>query len=313
MTNRSVITTGALLALATAIACGSPPSDQAGGVDEAAVADIAGDLPEGAYEITVTGAWEDTGEYTGDADPMHYRRASDGSNRQGPHLFRLRTDVVSGDGESTQAEALVVLPDGITPGTYDLVPNHDPGDDEVAASFRSQHAPFTFGGQYADVDGTIEIGEVGERLTARLEYTAWDRDEESVTVEGRVHALPFEFRPEGHFVVTGDREEDYEGAVQVARHGTRDIHIAAMGDISDDDSYSVLFDIPNDVEPGLHPLTTDSDQDGIQVDVPDQAELDGEIRIERDGDVVHGEFDFTASGEQNVEVTGAFEHVELAG
>ncbi len=309
---RTHVRRGAALLATTTLAlvggCKGDGDEEPGGeaaaseIDERAVADIAEGLEPGDAEITITGDLQSTGEYTGGGWNVKYSPAARGStNREGPHRLQLMADL---EGEHDRARVSISFHPGIDLGEYELTyaGPRDLEHGQVSASITVGGGAGIFS---TNVDGTAEFAELGETVTARFAFDISNRDGDTVTVEGRARGIPYEPRPEGSFVATGAADAEWEGGATFAETSNGN-YAVSLGSTRGDER--VGFTLPPDIEPGTHALVRRGD--GLRVNVPGRPdEIEGTLELRRDGDYLHGKFELKGTGDADVEVKGAFEHV----
>ncbi|MEX2387498.1 MAG: hypothetical protein WD534_06435 [Phycisphaeraceae bacterium] len=293
--------------------CGDAASGGGGAVDAQAVAQIAEGLEEGGYELELSGAATSVGEYTGNGKPVLYEPAKEGDNTQGPRLVRVRIGAYHQDDDAQSASPAFitfVLPENVQTGTQALAVSRTAEEGQVTAQLIGDGYGWSFA---REVEGTIELAEVGERFTAAWQFDIADGQENTVQVLGRAYGVPFSPKLEGAYTLTrdGGEAESFEGLGSWSRQGGGAEYLLMFGP---EPGNSISFRIPADIEPGEHSLRLRRDDgDGVPVSLPDRVEsVDGRIRIEQAGEQTHATFDLTGTGEQTLEVTGAFRHLTMS-
>lgn len=283
------------------VACESGDSSESGGSDPRAAERIGEGLEPGGHELATEGSARVIGAYGGDRGPTEFRPArSDGSNAEGPYTFRVRA-MTERDGEEIMAYALLEIPEGSGPGTYELTRS---GDNATAtAMLRSTAQAWVFA---RDVEGTLEIAELGEHLTAAFEYRAHDGDGDAVDVQGRVYRIAFEPQLEVHgaWVVNGE-SANIEG--QQARMLSDTLVIGPL-------SRGLIFSLPADLAPGDYALSTSREDGTIRVTrTPiNEQTVSGHMQVERDGEHFNGRFELTAEGDdETFSANGEFQYLKL--
>lgn len=268
------------------------------------MAEIAGDLESGQYELEISGDLTGGGKFTTDGSNGKYFVARGGTNAEGPHRLQLHTPLSEGD--SDRARVTIFFHPDISPGEYELTYTSSTSLEkgEVAAMVSSD------GTWTTDIDGTVEFAETGgSNVTAGFAFRVANRDDQRISVEGRAHSLPFLPRPEGHFVVSGGEEIQYEGGVSVhhdERSGKTTLMMTPDRRVED----SVVLEVPTNARAGSHTISEGGE--GVTAKAPGRPDrIDGELKLERDDRYISGTFEFSTSGEQDVDVEGSFEFVEL--
>lgn len=285
---------------------GSQSGGEAAAADESAVDEIGEGLEPGGYEIEVTGDVEQLGEYEGNNDsPYTFRPGSEGTNDEGPYILRVRTHTER-DGDEIGAYALISLPAGTEPGTYELKANQKADDDEAYAMFRAEAQEWVIA---REVSGEVTVGEIGDEVTIAFDFEAADGDDKGVEVNGRVFKIPFEYSTSVRADATIDGEDDEFRSARVHYVDNDDAYSVSVGPLSN----MFIFSLPADVESGSYDLVLDGDEEGIELSRDTSYdEFEGTIDIEREGQFAHGEFDFAASGpDEEAELSGRFDYVDL--
>ncbi len=278
--------------------------EQTAEADDSLVDDIGDGLEPGDSELNVDGVVEIIGEADDDRGPADVGPASGGTNHDGPYRLRLRANTER-DGEETTAYAMVVLPEGTSPGTYELTDNNSAGDDDAYAMFRATAQRWAIA---RDVEGEVTVGEIGDETSIAFEFDAEDGDGESVSVHGRVYRLGFDYSTaiEATRVVDGE-ESDIDSGSSMYRDN-RDKYILRMGPVTS----QIFINIPADIDAGSYTLSDDAeDDDVLEVSADGIGDVDGQIEIERDGNFAHGEFEFDADGDEEQHVSGRFEYMDV--
>lgn len=297
---------------------GSPSAggDLDRGALDALIAEL--DAPEGGGVLTLTGHAEadgrfETGEgddrYAGDAAP-DYRPADDATNADGPYEIRAFADAVhpgSGD-DPVRAWTSIVLPEGAGPGTYDIVRKNDRDETNAGAAVIGDGYGWSF--TRVEEGGRIHVGEIGDAVTAAWEFTASDRDGETVQVSGAVRDLPFSPQAEYAYTLTVNGEAgEHSGRAAMYSNAGR-AHTLALG------SSTLILDLPEDIGGGEYSIRDprQSDQD-VTVTLPEHSidEAQGTLDATVEDGRLSAEFTFTATGEEDIAVEGRFEQIELPG
>lgn len=320
----SPLTIGAVAAAALlAAGCGGEGSGggsgAAGGdLDPSALEALLSDLnvAEGGGVLTLSGRAEadgrfETGEgddrYAGNAAP-DYRPADDATNADGPYEIRAFADAVhpgSGD-DPVRAWTSIVLPEGAGPGSYEVVRKNDQDETNTGAAVIGDGYGWSF--TRVEEGGKIHIGEIGETVTAAWDFTASDRDGETVQVRGGVRDLPFSPQAEYAYTLTVDGEPgEHSGRAAMYSNEGR-AHTLALG------SSTLILDLPEDIGGGEFAIRDprQSDQD-VTVTLPEHSfdEAQGTLDATVEDGQLSGDFEFTATGDDDIAVEGRFEALEL--
>lgn len=189
----------------------APVEDTSSGEDNASDNNAASanvsvdDLAPATGDFSITGAITSDGTYSGEEPAISYEPFNS-PNFAGQHELEILADVAPTDlSEETTIEILVRFPADIAPGTYQIHERDRDTPELVQASATFGVASFSFDD---NVNGSLEIAEIGEQITAAFNFTVdaelFDSDEVlTIEVTGRVNQIPFSYRPETTLNLSG--------------------------------------------------------------------------------------------------------------
>jgi hypothetical protein len=248
-----------------------------------------------------------TGRYAGSAAdvfrPARGRASRQGSNAEGPYELRLYTDAVHADDpdKTVRARVTLVLPPRAAPGEYTITAWSDPSDDAAYASFRGDDGAWRFS---RNVEGSLVIDRLDDAISAAWRFEARNRDGDAVQITGAVRDLAFAPQAETRLALTRRfNTVEHFGRLAINRDsaGRR---VLSLG-------REVYLELPPDVSAGAYPVTTrrTADDDITMRFLDHHVEaLAGRITLENDGPLVTGAFDLSASGAQDISLSGEFSY-----
>lgn len=277
-------------------------------------------LKEGQSQLSFSGTVNSTGDSVS-GKPYHsegrfqdnFRPASSmskqaqarrGSNAEGPYEFSVYSDVVYQDAteETVPAWVVIRLPENANPGTYRVTALLDSTDNDAQASVAGDGYAWRFN---RDISGTLDIIEVGDRLTAAWDFEAHGRSDTSVHVSGAVKALAFTPQPEATFTLkSGDEVINHFGRPTSQWKSSK--HTILLGS-------GVYLALPSDALEGTYAIQKSREYDTVAVTLASYSfdDVIGEITLENDGNYMNGSYSLKATGQDTVEIDGTFTHVKL--
>lgn len=293
-----------------AAANNSAPAQEADPVD----ANLDG-LGAGEYDLTLTGDLTSTGNYTGDAISNPVYATVDGNNTQGTRRVNLLANIEPFEPFEGEMQAMVefILPDGLTAGSYNIVPRDSDNEGQVQAEVDSGTA---MGFEFDDeVSGTLTVVEVGDIFSGAFELTAVgvrfaDDARFTVNASGRAFQIPFRFRPQmtADYSMLITESIDFQASLVDGADDTTRVDFT-YDDFHDEYNLTLLrangdftkvtelnFWLASDITPGTHNLIADTGLSGGEY-VPEEAVVTARVSID---DEANGIDYFTN------EITGSF-------
>ncbi|HLR12116.1 MAG TPA: hypothetical protein VK104_00725 [Burkholderiaceae bacterium] len=226
-----------------------------------------------------------------------------GSNAEGPYSFVIYTQTShpTHPDEEVRTFVTVNLPENAQPGSYQLAAYKEAADDEAQARITGSGYGWTFGNE---VDGTVDIVELGDELTAAWDFTVQDRRQREVEVSGAVKNLAFSPQVEFSYALDVNGEKT-ENRIR-SGYGKRDDFLTLFGG-----QPPIYLEVLLDAEPGTYQIGRRKDGD-VSVRIPKLSydDLSGEVTITENGsDYRDFNFEFTTTGENTIEGSGDFRYV----
>ena len=229
-----------------------------------------------------------------------------GHNENGPYMFRVYTDAVHQNDEN-KIEAThinITLPENVTPGTYQIATLADVEDDQAYASMVGASNVWQFNRR---VNGTVQVIDVGDTLTAAWEFVSHDRGGNAVNVSGAVKDLAFTPQPEVKYVLSANGDStEHHSRLTVNRRNTGDWDLLL--------SSGVYLRLPSGIRAGTYAIRKSAQSDNdVTTTLSDYSfdEAIGELVLKGEGDVFGGDFTLKTTGKDVVELKGSFEQVAL--
>lgn len=228
-----------------------------------------------------------------------------GSNDEGPYSVVVYTEAVHDKepDEAVRTFMTINFPENAQPGTYQLAAHRDAADDEGQARITGAGYGWIYG---SNVEGTVDIQELGDELTAAWDFTASDRQGNDVQVSGAVKDLPFSPQHELFY------ELDIDGEQTANRirpgYGKKDSGLSLFGG-----KPTFYVTVPLDLEPGDYPVGKLKDGN-IDINIPDLSfdEASGEVSITENGEHYRDiHFEFTTAGENVVKASGDYRYIPV--
>lgn len=287
-------------------------------------------LSAGDYELMLTGDLTSTGNYTGDAISNPIYAIVDGNNSQGTRRVNLVANIEPFEPFEGENQAMVqfILPDGLTPGSYDIVPRDDENEGQVQAEVDSGTA---MGFEFDDeVSGTLTVAEVGDVFSGVFELTAVgvrfaDDARFTVNASGRAFQIPFRFRPQmtAEFSMLITASIDHQASLVDDTDETSQVNFT-YDDFNDEYNITLFrsnadftntielnFWLASDITPGTYNVIADTGLSGSAY-VPEEASVTARVSIDdeaNDIDYFTNEItgSFTFSEDANGRLQGTFD------
>lgn len=275
-------------------------------------------LDAGEARIEIAGIVETTGTRdTLAGDPRYISDSADtfrpstsnnrrGSNADGPYELVLYGDAVhSGHAPETSVRAslTLILPMGAEAGVY-TVDGRRADDDAIVARLAGDGNAWNYNDGFS---GQLHITEINDVLSASFEILL-SQDEDHINILGAVNALPLSPQAEVRYELATADETRQEFAAPSGRS------VGSEGDYQLMLGRELYLRLPAGFEAGRYRLAQRAaapDEAGMRLINYDYDSLQGEITLERTGNLLSGSFHFSTEGETSAEVRGEFDGVRL--
>lgn len=278
-------------------------------------------IESGEMLFTISGAVTSMGEHTLADDPSASGANRDifgpalgggnsrsGNNANGPYSLTLYTDALHEDAADNRVQAWLdlVLPEDAEAGRYYAINTFASAEaDQVQAHLLGDRRAWSFARQ---IEGGLQLFELGETISAAWHFTAasgYGEDTRWVNVEGAVKEFAFTPQSEANYALelNGDSQQVLMRAAGNARADRYTLII----------SNGIYLHFPAGIGPGNYPVELGRDDGvvGVQFTQHNIETVEGTITLVQHGETFDAEIEFTASGEDEVTLSGTLEALAL--
>lgn len=278
-------------------------------------------VESGETHFVITGAATSLDEHTLANDPSASGVSQDifrpalgggnsrqGINAKGPYSLTLYIDALHEDAPDNPVQAWLnlILPEGAEAGRYYAINTFaDAEADQVQAHLMGDGRAWTFERQ---IEGGLQLFELGETISAAWHLTAAaGHGEESrrVNVEGAVKELLFTPQSEANYdiEINGDSQQI---VMRTGGNARADRYTLII-------SNGIYLNFPAGIGPGSYSVELGRDDGvvGIQFTQHNIASVEGTLTLAQHGETFDAEIEFTASGEDEVILSGTLEALTL--